>query len=199
MVIALLIGSLLTQPSSTVHGAAWEDLRFPLTSATPGPSHPPQFNQFADDGAGSIGVRSYAFEDEAVNEDRVFFIAQLPHSWGEGTSIDAHVHVSPEDATTCNYRVCVEYLVSSKEDSWPANTSSACVTFASDEAATAHQYEDIGSISMSGHTISAVILGVLYRDSTNAADTCNGKDLWIHELDFHYRRVRPGSRQETVQ
>ena len=73
-----------------------------------------------------------------------------------------------------------------------------CSMFASDEDNTKHQYEDLGDISMTGKGISSIVLIRLYRNSTDAADTCNGKDLWIHEFDIHYERDRPGSRQEMT-
>ncbi len=186
--------------SSPEWGNPWDDIRFPLTMVKLGPVNPPQFVQFRTDGAGSAGVYALAFEDEAVNPDQAFLTAQAPHGWLEGQDdVSIHIHWGPEDATTCNYRFCFEYAVSSLDGAWPANTTTLCSTFASTEDNTLHSLEELGAIDMTGHTISWVLHGRMYRDSTNPADTCTAKDLLVHTNDFHIRLVRPGSRLELTQ
>jgi hypothetical protein len=179
-------------------GTVWDDLRFPANQLALIGARVPDWVKYQDDGAASRGVYALQFGDEAVNEEEVGLDAQMPHSWREGTAVQLHIHMSPEDATTCNYRVCFEYTIASTDTNFPA-TSETCTTFASDEVALKYQYEEIiSSISMTGETISSMIKGRFYRNSSDALDTCDGKIMWLHELDIHYQRDRPGSRsQET--
>jgi hypothetical protein len=77
--------------------SVWDDLRVPLTSGLIGASNPPSLVQFMDNGAGSVGVYVRSFADQAVagNEEQMWFQAQLPHTYKEGTDIKAHIHWSP--------------------------------------------------------------------------------------------------------
>lgn len=206
MLVAFLVASVVAAPAIAGPGSSpewedpWDDLRHPLTTVKLGPANPPQFIKFRDDGAGSNGVYTFAFEDEAVNPDQAFLTSQGPHGWLEGQSdVCLHFHYGPEDATTCNYRFCFEYAVADIGEAWPANSTIICTTFASSEDNTLHSVQEIGDIDMTGFKISWVLHGRLYRDSTNAADTCDGKDLIVHTEDFHIRLTRPGSRTETTQ
>jgi hypothetical protein len=122
----------------------------------------------------------------------------MQHSWLEGSTIHLHIHYSPEDATSCNYRVCTEYLIASAGSNFAATTSELCKTFASSTVALEHTYQDIGDITMAGHTISTMVKGRLFRNSSDAADTCDSKALYLHAFDIHYQRDRPGSRTEDT-
>jgi hypothetical protein len=194
---AITVTPVMATAASPKYGAAWDDLRFP-----PGqlaiPIRAPDFAQFRDDGAGSQGVYALQFGDEAVLEEQVFFTAQMPHRWREGSEIEIHVHVTPEDATACNYRMCAEYVIGNTDTAFGATTTTICATFASDGDTTVAQYEDIGDIAMTGYEISTIVHIRVYRNSADAADTCNGKYLWLHEADIHYQVDRPGSRSELT-
>jgi hypothetical protein len=197
--IALLLfaGLVQAQPEAPLWGAAWDDLRFEITEGRLPTSNPPTIATYRDDGAGSDGVQAAQFLDNgAGSEDQYWFDIQMPHGWVLGTDIESHIHYAPEDGTTCNYRVCVEYACSDNSTDFPANTSTGCTTFASNENASRFSYQDVATISMSGLGLSAGCLVRLYRDSANAADTCNSKYLWIFTTDVHFRKDRPGSRQE---
>jgi hypothetical protein len=197
---ALIIGAIILSGTMASpkygDGAAWDDLRFPASRFQLGAARPPALVVWATDGAGSQGVLALEFADEPVNEEQVFFDAQMPHGWREGSQLDVHIHYSPEDTTVCNYRMCVEYMVASIGSNFPANTTVTCVDFASSAIATKHSLVDLIDITMTGETISAVVKGRLVRNSAHVNDTCNGKKLYLHTFDIHHELDRPGSRSE---
>jgi len=193
----LLVISVLAQPEAPLWGAAWDDLRFPVSAFRLGGSNPPANVQINDNGAGSAGTYALEFEDQAVNEEQIWGIAQMPHSWREGSAVGFHVHWVLEDTTSCNVRWCVEYEVLGIGDAPPANTTTDCVDAASGGTA-AQQLDDVESIDMTGGTISDLIAFRLYRNSSHANDTCNGKDAWLYTADIHYQIDRPGSRLELT-
>jgi hypothetical protein len=181
---------------SPLWGTAWDDLRTPASFIQLPASNPPARTQWRTDGAGSDGVYVLEFEDQAVNEEQVHVDNQLPHAWAEASGIWPHVHWSLEDDTNCNVRWCLEYLIASTGGDFPANTSVTCADCPSGADADNNQLCNLSSsaISMAGHTISAIIKGRLYRNSSHANDTCNAKDALLHEYDIHFDRDRPGSR-----
>ncbi len=202
MQILLLIAALIGQPSSPLFGAAWDDLRFPATMLRVGASNPPSWVAWRDDGSGSPGVLSLSFADQTVagNEEQVWLIAQMPHAWREGTAVYPHIHWNLEDATSCNARFCTEYALSDTGEAWSTNTSTQCADCASGATATVQQICDIFSsgLSMTGYEISALVSMRLYRNSSHANDTCNGKAAVVHTSDFHFQIDRPGSRQKLT-
>jgi hypothetical protein len=186
--------------SSPLWGAAWDDLRRPVTSLLIGASNPPSWIQHNDDGAGSAGTLVLEFSDETgVNEEQVWSDYQFPHPWREGSTVYPHMHWNLEDTTDCNVRWCWEYERSALGGSWPANTSTQCADCPSGSS-TDPQHCDIWSsgLSMTGYGISTVLKVRIYRNSSHANDTCDSKDALLHDSDIHYQRDRPGSRFEST-
>jgi hypothetical protein len=198
IVVILSGGYAQATASVPVWGPTHDDLRFPANRLGFVGARNPAWAVFRDDGAASRGVYALQFGDENPNEEEVVFDAQMPHGWVEGTAVGLHVHMSPEDATTCNYRVCAEYTVANNGAAFPTTTGPTCTDIASSEDATELSYEPVVSISMTGKLISSIIKVRLFRNSSHANDTCDGKYLWIHEADIHYQTNTPGSRQEMV-
>jgi hypothetical protein len=201
MLAFLFALTLLGQPSSPVFGAAWDDLRFPVTTLLLGAGNPPSLVVWRDDGAGSAGVLALEFSDEVtVNEEQVWFVAQMPHTWREGTSVNPHIHWGLEDATDCNARFCMEYAIANVGDAWPATTTTQCADCPSGATATDQQVCGIfpSTLAMTGYEISVLLSVRLYRNSGHANDTCVGKDALVHTADIHYEKARPGSRTELT-
>lgn len=183
--------------SQPTYGAAWDDLRVPLSSIKRLGFTDPDWVQFKDNGAASTGVYVLGFDGAGAQDEEVFFAAQIPHTWREGTAIEPHVHWCPSDGSSGNVRWGLEYTVQSVNGTF-GNTTIIYVNDAADETAYKHQIADLGSISMAGHTISAMLICRLFREATDAADTYNNQDALLLEFDFHFQVSTPGSRQETV-
>lgn len=188
----------------------WDDLRVPLVGVQAGGLKPPAWAQFMDDGAGSVGVYGWAFGDEAVeaNEEQLFFAAQLPHTYKEGTDIRVHVHWSPAIGGAAGEFVKwgLEYtwvningtygntaIITSDASSADAATTSEDASMVADK----HYVTKIGVISGAGQTISSMLVCRVFRNSSHADDDL-AEDAFGLEIDFHHQVDTMGSRQELI-
>ena len=175
----------------------WNDLRVPLSATNVGAARQPTFKQWRDDGAGSVpGLYGQVFPHSSERE--VFFDAQLPHSYKEGTRIAPHVHfsplVAPADGETVRFGL--EYTWANVGGVFPTTTTIyAEYTFDSD-VVYAHLIggfdPDIDEPTMK---VSAMIGGRLFRDALHVNDTHN-EEIVVHEIDFHFLMESFGSEQE---
>lgn len=172
-------------------GAAtvFEDLQVVLNSATA--VNAPSITS-------KYGSRLYTFSDEAVNEDQLPFTAQLTHSYKEGSNVTPHVHFTGEDTTACNFVWDIDYRWTNYNVGIGTSDANATVTVANSGTADLHNMAAMPAISGSGKTISSIITGTLYRNSTNADDTCDGKSAYLLQFDLHYEQDTIGSRQTIV-
>lgn len=179
----------------TFNGAAvvWDDLRVPLTSGRPGASNPPDFEAF------SGTIFQFAFDDEGVNEDEIYFSAQLPHSYKQGTDILPHLHWAPQenpaDASHDVVRWGFEYEWQSIGSAFAGTTT---VYVDGEMGATdikGHIYTPFSAMTGTGKTISSMIIGRLFRNSTHANDTYDSKKAFALEFDFHFQLNMVGSRE----
>ena len=172
----------------------WDDLLTPLSAVILGGGiTDPTFATFLG------GVRAYSFSDQAqaVNEQEVFFSAQLPHSYKEGTDIFSHVHWSPSTTAAGTVRWGLEYT-------WQIYGDGANVVFASPTIiyaelstnSTAHEHllAEFPAIDGAGKTISSILICRLFRNSSHANDTYNGDSAFALEHDFHFEKNTDGSR-----
>jgi hypothetical protein len=188
----------------------WEDLRVPLTSGKIGSSNPPSLSQYIDNGAASVGVFVYSFADEAVagNERQMWFVAQLPHAYKQGTDILAHIHWGIKTAGAAG-----EFVKWGLEYTW-ANIdgtigNTTIITSDASSAATAttsgdatliinkHYMTRLGTITGTGKNVSSILLCRIFRNSSDGDDDL-AQAAYGFEVDFHFEIDTIGSRQETV-
>jgi len=172
----------------------WEDLRVPITAIKLGGVNDPNFVKTVDDGAGSTGLFTYHFDKAA--EEEVFFAAQLPHSYKEGSDISPHVHWAPTDTDTKDVIWGLEYAWVNINGTF---TTSTIITILQAGSGTAlkHQIAYFDDISGTGKTISSMLMCRLFRDATAALDDYDA-DASLFEFDFHYQRDTPGSQTESA-
>ena len=168
--------------------ASWEDLRFPATAINPpGTVNDPDFDTTKG---------GWLFSPSAT--EVLFIVAQMPHSWIEGTEIRPHVHwektTSAEGDVYWNLNYQLSEIGTARQAA--VDLSSATATVASDTA-DVHQLTTFGAIDMTGFTLSCILVMQLSRVGGNAADTY-GADARLLEFDFHYQYGSAGSRQEFV-
>lgn len=203
-----------TQFDSTGHqtmaGTAkpWEDLRVEPIARTTG-ANAPTFEKWYDDAAGtSRGVYLYSFDDAAAgSEKEVFFTMQMPHAW-DGGSIEFHLHwVGAVNDTTSAPRWGLEYawkeigqvfadttIVYSDGNNYNGSGTSANITLGT------HYISKFATIApgTSADGLSSILIGRIFRDSANAADTYNaaGAKCGLLYIDAHYQMNSLGSTDE---
>jgi hypothetical protein len=186
----------------------WEDLRIEPSARTTG-ANAPTFEKWYDDSAGtSRGVYLYSFDDAAGgSEKEVFFTMQMPHAW-DGGSIAMHVHwVGAVDDTTADPRWGLEYAWKDIGEVFGDTTivysdGTHVTTAGADANVTAgkHYITEFADLApgSTADGLSSILIGRLFRDSANAADTYNaaGAKCGLLYIDAHYQLNSLGSDEE---
>lgn len=182
----------------------WDDLRVEPVARTTG-NNAPAFEKYYDDAAGtSRGVYLYSFDDAiAANEKEIFFTMQMPHGWAS-TAIDIHVHwVGAVDDTTAEPRWGLEYVWQNIGNVYGDTTTIYAATkYPTDANVTAnkHYLTEFAAISpgTTANGLSSVLIGRLFRNSSDAADTydATGAKCGLLYIDAHYEIDTIGSRSE---
>ena len=164
----------------------WDDIRVPVSAVRQNPATTkPDLINFVG------GTQILGFDNAA--SEAVTFVAQIPHSYKEGTDIECHVHWSPTSDAAGGVRWILEYSWANKDSTFPSTaTMGATGNTASQNK---HIYTDIGEISGTGKTISSMLVGKLIRNVSHTDDDY-GADAGLLEIDFHYRKDSFGSDQE---
>jgi hypothetical protein len=187
----------------------WDDLRIEPVARTTG-ANAPSFEKWYDDVAGtSRGVNLYSFDDAAGgSEKEIFFTMQMPHAWKLGTLIHLHVHwVGAVNDTTADPRWGLEYAFKDIGEVfgdsviiYSDGTHSNGATNDPDVTAGKHYLTEFPDITpgTTADNVSSILIGRVFRDSANAADTYNaaGAKCGLLYIDAHVELNSPGSRQE---
>ena len=163
---------------------AWDDLRIRLETAGPSAATP-AYSLFIDN------TRAYKFS----TGEYVTFAAQLPHTWKEGSTIEFHAHWSPEDANSGNVTFELQYTCQSISGGAFPSTTTVPKTDAVGGVALAHQMTSIADITMTGKTVSSILM---CRFGRIAAGDTYGSEVYVHEVDFHFKRDSNGSRSDDM-
>jgi hypothetical protein len=164
---------------------AWDDLRFPAQGINPAGSAAPP----------SVNTTDGTLEFSASATNVIAGIAQMPHSWKTGTSIEAHIHWSPTNTNTGNVYWRFEYEIQPINGVFTGFTTANTLDAAIGVADT-HQIHGLASIDASAiTTVSAIIKWKLSRIGGDATDTYNAVAKLL-ELDFHYQIDGFGSQEE---
>ena len=181
----------------TWNDTVWDDMRVPLVNAKTGGIHDPTFVRLArNKAASSEGVYGYIFDDSI--EEELFFDAQMPHSYKEGTTIHSHVHFTPwkQGTDVGNVRWCLEYIIADIDENFANETTITCGDYymgvGNDYT---HLYLDIGNIEGTDYKISNIIIGRVYRAAADQYDSYPG-GVVLHEIDFHFEIDTLGSSTE---
>jgi len=141
---------------------------------------------------GSLGVVALSWPSDITTS--VWFSAQLPHTYKEGTDISFHMHMMFPTGSTGKTRWVLEYM-------W-VNVHAGVTTTTIKEATIEpsltpgnHDLGIIGTIDGTGKTISSNLSCRLARKGGDVLDT-NPGPVYVNEADFHYQIDTLGSRQE---
>jgi hypothetical protein len=183
---------------------AWEDLRVEPTARTTG-TFAPTFEKWLDDsGNSSRGVYLYSFDDAASNaEKEVFFTMQMPHAWN-ATPIYFHVHwIGSTSDTTAAPRWGLEYQWMDIGETYTNSSIVYGITkypVDADITALKHYLTTFTPLdpSTTANGLSSILIGRLFRNSSDAADTYNvgGNKCGLLYIDAHYQMDALGSDEE---
>ncbi len=184
----IITGSQKTIELQTV---VYDDMRVPLQNTKINPTKSePAFENFAD------GLFAYAFENNNADDESLHFVAQLPHSYKEGTDIVPHVHWMPSTTNAGSVVWELEYIWVNVNGTTPGSVS-ITVTDAGDGTALKQQKAIFAAIDGTGKTISSVLTGRLTRLTSDPGDDFTGIAYGL-EIDFHHQIDTIGSRQPLV-
>jgi hypothetical protein len=166
----------------------WDDLRFPATAINPpGAESDPDWD--TDKGG-------WLFDDSGT--EVLYLIAQLPHSWFEGSDIAPHLHWEKTTSATGNVLWRLEYqwcpIGEARESE---ETLNASVPAVSSDVADTHQLTSFGHVSATGKQISDMLVMKLSRIGGDELDTY-AADARLLEFDIHYQNDSLGSIQEFI-
>lgn len=176
---------------------AWEDLRFPATGIdVPGPSASPSWDP---------AYFGLSFAHNATND--IQCIAQLPHSWREGTNIRPHIHWEPGPGFTAG-RVVTWLMIyrwrNNGEAQGALTTLTASVTLSISSTLCLHITSFGTPISTGGREIDGTnkdissILDIQIARVASAAGTTATAVAILKEFDIHYLTDSFGSDKEYV-
>lgn len=165
----------------------WDDLRFPASNIRLGGDAPATFQAFKDG-----GILSFA----SNTDQYIYVVAQLPHTWAEGTDIEAHVHWTIPTSgagggTAENVKWDLTYSWSNKEGIIPDSSSDTVTVDVRNTTANYHLQDSFGLISGVGKTYSSCLIISIKRDTSVANDYAYS--VYLIEFDIHYKKNRFGT------
>lgn len=174
----------------TLTDTAWDDLRFPVQGINPA-------------GAADSATRSTVtgfLEFLADSDNTVGGVAQMPHSWKEGTTIYPHIHIRFPNANAGNTRWRFDYDIANVNENFVnaagTYTSGTAVTVASPLSSTKHVIAPLGSLTMTGKTLSCIIIWRITRLGVGDVLDTYASTVSLLEFDIHYEIDKLGSDNE---
>jgi len=179
------------------NGYEWDDLRFPATAINP----PGQVSD--PDVEATTGLLLF----DAAGTELIYALAQMPHSWKEGSEISPHVHWTKTTSAAGNVAWQLRHQIlpigEVGPDEW---TDDGIITSPvggtpDNDTAWEHLISSWPDIPMvdgtSKFSLSTCILFEISRVGGNAGDTY-AADARLLEFDLHYQINSLGSEVEFV-
>lgn len=139
----------------------------------------------------------YVFADElAINEKILYFSAQMPHNYKEGTDIIFVVHFlyNIDEVGTC-VRWKISYSWANVGSNFPVSTNIWKNSDLTNNDSIKHQVTKFNSVSGTGKEISSQLLCYLSRNSSHADDTYVS-NARVTGISILYQIDSPGSLAE---
>ena len=170
------------------NATVFDDLQVPISTIRLGGASP------ADEVAYKDGI-VLSF-DNAVDEF-IYFTAQLPHSYKEGSNLVPHIHWTPKvngsGGGAENVKWDLTYSWSNKNGTIPASSSATITIDVQNDSVDDHLKDNIATLSGSGKEISSLLICSLKRDTAVANNYAD--EAYLIGLDFHFEKDTVGSRQ----
>jgi len=166
----------------------WDDMSIAMANAKVPAANAPTWRDYKQ-------TQVPAFSASQVNV--LYFTAQLPHSYKEGSDLEFHIHVAYPDAVAGNSVWYFSYSWANDGVAFPVALSTT-VTKPSIGIVDGHQLmEIIANIDGTGKKISSVLLCSIQRLG-NSGDDNYGNEIYLVSGDFHYQKDAIGSRTMLV-
>jgi hypothetical protein len=166
----------------------WDDLSIAMANAKVPAANAPTWRDYKQS-------QVPAFSATQVNV--LYFSAQLPHSYKEGSNLEFHIHVAYPDAVAGNSVWYFSYSWANDGVAFPV-ASSTTVTKSSIGIVDGHQrMQIVANIDGTGKKISSVLLCSIQRLG-NSGDDNYGNEIYLVSGDFHYQVDSLGSRLITT-
>lgn len=166
----------------------WDDLRVPASSVkVTGSLNVPTWGSW-------LGDLQVLWFDEG---DQIFFVAQLPHAWKEGSAIHPHIHWTPEangsalDTAVWN----LEYTIANINGTFPTPvtiTGDKHLGYPDNLVINTHLMTELPVIEMEDKKLSNMLVCRLERESSEESVDLAG----LLEVDFHIQLDENGSDDE---
>lgn len=167
----------------------WDDLRFPAQGINPAGAETAPTVDTATYG----GTLLFPTNATAV----VAGVAQMPHAWQRGTSVNPHIHWAKTTSASGGVVWQFRYAVASFGQAFGAYTEWEDAGETAPDNNTAHQHAiaSWSEINLSTHKESCIILWQIRRKHDHASDTY-AADARLFEFDIHYRIGKFGTLTE---
>jgi len=150
---------------------------------------------FVDGLIGSTSFGITALEFPAGKKTEIFFTAQLPHKYKEGTNIYPHLHWMYSDPQDATVQWGLEYMWVNPEAAVSGNTTIVTTGLITTIGGIGtHWATDIAELNGAGKTISSILQCRLFRQGDSTGDTYTSS-VYLGDADFHYMSNTMGSRQ----
>jgi len=164
----------------------WDDLRFPPSGVRLGGAAPATFQAYHDGGVLAFSTTTTQF---------VYMVAQMQHTWAEGTDLEAHVHwaIPTKGAGNGveNVKWDLTHAWSNVDGTIPASSPITKTVDVQNYVTDHHYYTSIDTITATGKTASSCLIMSLSRDIAAANDY--GYAVYLMEFDIHYKKNRFGT------
>ena len=168
---------------------AWDDVSVPMANAKTPAANAPTWRYLQ-------GGEVPAFSASQVNV--IYFSAQLPHSYKEGSNLEFHIHVAYPDALAGNSTWYISYSWANIGDVFPLPAIVTVNDVPSPEIANAHRtVELVANINGAGKKISSILICSIQRLGNTLEDNYPS-EIYLISSDFHIVKDTIGSRTESV-
>lgn len=169
--------------ASEVTGLRWDDLRFPSQGINPAGAANPATPDNTD------GTLSFSGTGDKV----IAGVAQMPHSWQDGTAIRPHIHLQFKTSASANTRWKLTWDIANVNGDFGVTTGDNTITVANPQNVNKHALAAFAEISMDGFRDSCIIKWTVSRLAQSDAADNDTNAANLLEFDIHYQLGSHGS------
>ena len=172
--------------------SVYDDLPFQVSNAKVTPNNLlPSWETF------TANTSEYAF---SVNDEVDTQANELPHWWKEGTTGNAHLHITTKavPAQEQKAQFTVTFAYADTNEVWVEAPLTAELTIPISTTALTNFYLDLGDLTLTNYLVGAQIRCRVKRVAKTAGGTEYVGDIFITQAGIHLEKTRLGSRAELI-